>query len=123
LSRAATTGVLCATSFLTSLVITASGAETEIRVVASAAVVADGRPWHMTMVDNGKKRKMTLLPDGTGRMEEGFMAMKATWRATADGLCLKPTIVTMSERCVGLVIRPGGFDAFENGKLWFELRR
>lgn len=120
---AATACLLRAMLLLPCVVITASRAEADTLAVTSAAVVADGRPWNMTMVSDGKKRKMTLLPDGTGRMEGGLMAMRATWRATADGLCLKPSILTMSERCVMLIVRPGGYDAVENGKLWFELRR
>jgi hypothetical protein len=122
-SLAASTYLLCARLFLSCVLVTASGVEAEIGLVTSATVVADGRPWTMTMGDHGKKRKLTLLSDGTGRMEGGFMAMKATWRATADGVCLRPAVVTMSERCVRLVVRPGGYDAIENGKLRFELRR
>jgi hypothetical protein len=35
-------------------------------VVASAAAVADGRPWNMVMVEGQQKFKLTLMPNGTG---------------------------------------------------------
>jgi hypothetical protein len=123
LSFAPTAARFCALLLMSGSVIPGNSAQAEIPPVSSASAVADGHPWNMTMVSDGRKRRMILLPDGTGKMEGGLMTMKATWRATAEGLCLKPSIVTMSERCVTLIVRPGGYDALENGKLWFELRR
>lgn len=83
--------------------------------------VADGRPWKMNIVESDRTMEMALFPDGSG-VTDSMFALAPRWRATADGLCLKPSFA-MSERCVTLVVRPNGYDGIENGKLYFELRR
>jgi hypothetical protein len=77
------------------------GAYAQSGNVPLSRVVADGKPWSLTMVPENRQGRLTLNPDGTGKMEGGPMAMSPTWRATADGLCMKPSMV-MAERCVTL---------------------
>jgi hypothetical protein len=68
---------------------------------ALSRTVADGKPWNMTMVPENRRGVLTLHPDGTGALAGGPMPMSPTWRATAEGLCLKPSRF-MPERCVSL---------------------
>jgi hypothetical protein len=91
-------------------------------VVASAAAVADGRPWNMVMVEGQQKFKLTLMPNGTGVMEPDTLAPELTWWQSADRLCVKPS-ARKGEHCVTLLVRDGGYDAVENGALFFRLRR
>jgi hypothetical protein len=94
----------------------------EASVVASAAAVADGRPWNMDMVEGPQKFKLTLMPNGTGIMEPSTLAPELTWWQGAERLCIKPS-AHKSEHCVTLLVRDGGYDAVENGALFFRLRR
>jgi hypothetical protein len=89
--------------------------------VSLAEKVADGRPWTMNVAEYSLTMKMALFPDGSG-VTDGVLAPTPKWRPTADGLCLKPSML-MSEHCLTLVPRPNGYDGVENGELYFELRR
>ena len=91
-------------------------------VVASAAAVADARPWNMEIVEGQQKFKLTLMPNGTGIMEPSTLAPELTWWQSAERLCLKPS-AQKSEHCVTLLVRDGGYDAVEKGALFFRLRR
>ena len=86
-----------------------------------AASVADGAPWKVTM-DSGKKIVMTLFPDGTGHSEGSFLGSAPTWRPTPDGMCVRFSII-LPETCVALVVRPGGYDALKEGRVFYSLRR
>jgi hypothetical protein len=86
-----------------------------------AKQVADGRPWTMTMAE-GRTGKLILKPDGTGRMEGGPIPMSPTWRETADGICVKPSIV-MPERCAALRREGGRIVASRDGAVQFRLER
>lgn len=88
-----------------------------------ALAVADGRPWNLTLGESGKAHRAILRADGTGTMEGGFKTMTLRWRFFPAGLCLKPEVVFMKEHCVTLVTRPDGYDAMENGSIFFRLRR
>jgi hypothetical protein len=90
-------------------------------VVASAATVADGRPWTMYMGDQ-QKFTLTLMPNGTGTMEPGSHAPDLTWWQSGESLCIRPSPLK-SEHCVTLLVRDGGYDAVENSALFFRLRR
>ncbi len=116
--------VVAATLFVPSSLIPLSHAEDRPKasVVASAASVADGRPWNMDMAGDRGTFKLTLMPNGTGIMEPGTLAPELTWWQSADRLCLKPSALK-SEHCVTLLVREGGYDAVENDALFFRLRR
>ena len=90
-------------------------------VVASAAAVADGRPWNMHMADQ-QKFTLTLMPNGTGSMEPNSLAPELTWWQSGESLCIRPSPFK-SEHCVTLLFRDGGYDAVENSALFFRLRR
>ena len=90
-------------------------------VVASAATVADGRPWTMYMGDQ-QKFTLTLMPNGTGTMEPNSLAPDLTWWQSGESLCIRPSPIK-SEHCVTLLVRDGGYDAVENSALFFRLRR
>lgn len=87
-----------------------------------ASAMADGHPWNMTTVANGRTVTITLNPDGTGTIAAGLMSRSPTWHGTADGICIK-VAAPRPERCVGLQSRLGGFDGVENGRVVFEIRR
>jgi hypothetical protein len=106
------------------LLVPASHAEDqpkEASVVASAAAVADGRPWTMYAVDQ-QRFTLTLMPNGTGTMEPNFLAPELTWWQSGETLCIRPSPLK-SEHCVTLLVREGGYDAVENSALFFRLRR
>ena len=90
-------------------------------VVASAATVADGRPWTMYMGDQ-QKFTLTLMPNGTGTMEPNSLAPELAWWQSGESLCIRPSPLK-SEHCVTLLVRDGGYDAVENSALFFRLRR
>ena len=87
-----------------------------------ARQIADGAPWRMTMLTEGRRATMTLYPDGTGRMEGAPMAMSPTWRATADGICLKPAAIA-PERCVVLTRDGRAVVGVRDGVPQFRLER
>ena len=115
--------VLPAILFMPSLLISSSHAEDapNATIVASAAAVADGRPWNMDMVEGKQKFKLTLMPNGTGIMEPSTLAPELTWWQSGERICLKSPITR--EHCVTLLAREGGYDAVENDALFFTLRR
>ena len=121
---AAAKHVLPAMLFVPSLLIASSHADDspKAHVIASAAAVADGRPWNMEIVEGRQKFKLTLMPNGTGIMEPSTLAPELTWWQSAERLCIKPS-AHKSEHCVTLLVRDGGYDAVEKGALFFRLRR
>ena len=54
-------------------------------------------------------------------MEPGFRAPELTWWQSEERVCLKSSI--KREHCVTLLARENGYDAVENGALFFTLRR
>jgi hypothetical protein len=76
----------------------------------------------MTMVTEKRQAKVTLNPDGTGRMEGGPIPMSPTWRTTADGLCLKPAMIA-PERCVALRREGSAIVGYRDGAAQFRLER
>lgn len=83
--------------------------------------VTDGHPWKMTMED-GRVGTLVLFQNGTGKMTGGPMELSPKWRATPDGLCLKPGAL-LPERCVKLVRSGNGYIGLKAGKLTFKLER
>jgi hypothetical protein len=111
--------ILC----IPAMFITASDAKESPKAVtvSYAEKVADGRPWHVNVVERAEKLEMTLFPDGSG-VTDDLIVPAPKWRPTPDGFCLKPSAL-IREHCVTLVTRPNGYDGIENGKLFIELRR
>jgi hypothetical protein len=120
----ATNYVVTAMVFLPSLPMPSGHAEDarKTSVIASAATIADGRPWNMEMVEGQQKFKLTLMPNGTGIMESSTLAPELSWWQSADRLCIRPS-TDKGEHCVTLLVRDGGYDAVENDALFFRLRR
>jgi hypothetical protein len=87
-----------------------------------ARVIADGRPWTMAMMPQNRQAKVTLNPDGTGRMEGGPIAMSPTWRGTTDGMCLKPAML-IPERCVTLRREGAAIIGLSDDQVQFRLTR
>jgi hypothetical protein len=86
-----------------------------------ARQVADGQPWNLTMPD-GRLTRLTLLPNGMGRMEGGPMTMSPTWRETGEGLCLKPAALA-PERCAALRREGRRIVGLKDGAVQFTLER
>jgi hypothetical protein len=88
-----------------------------------ARQIADGRAWNMTMKEGpARTMKLTLNPDGTGRMEGGPMTMSPTWRETGTGICIKPAMI-MSERCATLRKEGTTIIGLQDGEVQFRLER
>jgi hypothetical protein len=114
LKRASMGALLC--------VLSVAGASGQTNGGSLVRQVADGKPWAMTMLPRNRQAMVTLNPDGTGKMEGGPMTMSPTWRATPDGLCLKPTIL-MAERCVTLMREGRAIVGLRDGIAQFRLER
>jgi hypothetical protein len=93
-----------------------------LRAESLAPRVADGKPWQMFYPERNTTGSLTLKPDGTGALLNGAISLQPTWRATSDGLCMKPAML-MPERCLKLLINGRSVDAIEDGKLVFRLFR
>ena len=65
---------------------------------------------------------LTLKPDGTGVLLNGAVTLQPEWRATSDGLCMKPALL-IPERCFKLLINGSSIDGIEDEKLVFRLFR
>jgi hypothetical protein len=52
-----------------------------------SATIADGQPW-VTTGPNGTTIRLTLNPDGSGRMQIGIMGRAITWAEDGDRICL-----------------------------------
>jgi hypothetical protein len=83
--------------------------------------VADGRPWQMRTED-GRVTTLVLYANGTGKFTGGPMNLSPKWRATSDGLCLKPAAL-VKERCVVLSPTGNGFVGTRDGATVFTLER
>lgn len=94
---------------------------TNALLVAPATAVADGRPWNMVAIDSKDAFELTLMPNGTGTVEPSSRAPELTWWQSGERICLKSPITR--EHCVILLAREDGYDAVENGALFFRLRR
>ena len=93
-----------------------------LRAESLAPHIADGRPWQMFYPERSTTGSLTLRPDGTGILLNGAVTLQPEWRATSDGLCMKPALL-IPERCLKLLINGKSVDAIEDGKLVFRLFR
>jgi hypothetical protein len=97
-----------------------------VKATAQASLarqVADGRPWNMAMKDGpGRTMRLTLNPDGTGRIEGGPMTMSPTWRESGADICIKPGLV-MPERCATLRKEGAKIVGLKDGEVQFRLER
>lgn len=90
-------------------------------VGSPVVAIADGQPWTMSTPD-GKKLRLTLHDDGTGRIEGGPVPLTPKWRATPDGFCMTPSPL-MGERCMVLEPTSAGYVARRQDELTFSLTR
>ena len=93
-----------------------------LRAESLAPHVADGKPWHMFYPERNTTGSLTLKPDGTGVLLNGAVTLQPEWRATSDGLCMKPALL-IPERCFKLLINGSSIDGIEDEKLVFRLFR
>ena len=91
----------------------AHGAET-------APAFADSKPWKMHSGD-GHEGTLTINPDGTGKVDAGFIKMGVSWKQKGADTCLSFGI--MGSHCLVFKAVSGGFDGYEKGKLGMSLRR
>ena len=75
---------------------------------ASVATLADGAPWNASL-DNGRTMKLTLNPDGSGKMNAGLMSRKISWTEKDSKLCLSGMPRTNGPRCLSPVATQGGY--------------
>jgi hypothetical protein len=86
-----------------------------------ASRIADGAPW-TTIAPNGGKMRMTLNPDGTGRMKLGIMSRNITWTEKDDAICLGG-MPGGAARCVTFRPVEGGFAGTGSDGTTLVLRR
>ena len=94
-------------------IIPANSAET-------APAFADSKPWKMHSGD-GHDGTLTVNPDGTGKVDAGFIKMGVSWKQKGADTCLSFGI--MGSHCLVFKAVSGGFDGYEKGKLGMSLRR
>ena len=82
--------------------------------------VADGRAW-VFKGESGRKGRLTLNPDGSGKMKAGFMSISTKWRPAPGGFCMEGRMI--GRRCVELGQSNNGFIAYQSGKVAFTLSR
>ncbi len=104
------------------LFVTSSALITEGRAEepSPAYKITDGRPW--TMTANSRVGTLVLYRNGTGKMTGGPLDLSPTWRATSEGICLKPSDL-LPEQCVQLVRTEHGYTGLAAGRTKFTLQR
>jgi hypothetical protein len=70
------------------------------------AQIADGKAWD-AQPDGASKMKMTLNPDGTGKMKFGIMSRAIAWTPNGDGLCM--TGIPGGKNCIVFTPIANGF--------------
>ncbi|WP_374453879.1 hypothetical protein [Phenylobacterium sp.] len=108
-------------SVFTTFVMGGSVAPVMAEQMSPAYNITDGRPWKMTM-DDGRVTTLVLFENGKGKMSGGPVELSPKWRATPDGLCLKPGTL-LPERCVQLVRSNNGYIGMRAGEQLFKLER
>ena len=84
------------------------------------ANVTEGQTWRIENT-RGPNGRLTLNPDGTGRMRAGPISVRATWERRGSQFCL--TAGPIGTRCVALTARGGGYAGAQNGETVFRMSR
>lgn len=84
--------------------------------------IADGKPWNLTILKDNRAMKLTLNPDGTGKMEGGPMTMTPSWREAPGGMCMKP-MAMLPEKCVTFRRDGAAIIGVNNGEPEIRLQR
>jgi len=107
---------------LLALFVTSSALITQGRAEgpSPAFEITDGRPW--TMTTDSRAGKLVLYRNGKGKMTGGPLDLSPTWRATPEGICLKPGGL-LPEQCVQLVRTEQGYAGLAAGRTKFTLQR
>lgn len=95
-------------------------AEDDLPLVAAVAVLADGMPW-VARRAGGAEIRLTLRPDGTGRIERP-VSREVSWAAQGEDICIAFGF-PMGRRCIRLRRNGAGLAAHEDGQLAFTLNR
>ena len=86
-----------------------------------AGRIADGLPWS-TKTATGANMRMTLNPDGSGRMEVGIMNRRISWQEQGAAICLAG-LPGGATRCIAFSPVEGGFAGVGPEGQAFVLRR
>jgi hypothetical protein len=89
---------------------------------ALAVTIADGKPWEMYIVKRKVSHILVFRPDGGGTITDSVASIKPTWRATPDGICIRPA-AGEDERCVELARTSAGISGSQGGKVIWVLKR
>jgi len=87
-----------------------------------ARVVADGNPWEMYVVKRRVSNILVFKPDGGGTISDSMVSIHPTWKAVADGICIR-TEPQAAEKCLILKRTKEGIEASQGGKAVFILKR
>ncbi len=74
-----------------------------------ATVIADGKPWQAKLPD-GPNLRLTLNPDGTGKMAVAIMSQAIAWRSVGDTICLEGMPQGKGPGCITFRPVDGGFE-------------
>jgi putative ABC transport system ATP-binding protein len=95
-------------------------ADADLPLPAAVAVLADGRPW-VARRAGGAETRLTLRPDGTGRIE-GPASRDVSWATQGEDICIAFGF-PMGRHCIRLRRNGAGLAAYEAGQLAFTLDR
>ncbi|MEI8143923.1 MAG: hypothetical protein WCH83_00535 [Alphaproteobacteria bacterium] len=84
--------------------------------------IADGKPWSIVTLE-GRTGRLTLNPDGTGKMDGGPMSLSPTWEETRDGMCMTMPFPINNRRCVTLRREGVAVVGLRDGAQQFKLTR
>lgn len=81
--------------------------------------VIDDKPWSVVTSD-GKRAQLTLRKDGGGRFE-GPITVSAAWEVKGEEICVRLSLA--GTKCLRFSPAPGGYEAWQAGKLDLTLTR
>ncbi len=87
---------------------------------SNARTIADGQPWLMKTA-TGQTGRMTLLPNGAGKMRRGPLSIRLSWTAIDDGICITSRV--QGRQCVELKPSTTGFVGVRDDEVVFTLSR
>lgn len=82
-------------------------------------VIADGNPWS-ALTANGRRAKITLNKDGTGKFE-GPITLSISWEVEGQNLCIK--LGMPGTKCLRFRQMASAYEGFAGGKLDLTLSR
>ena len=117
--------VVARVMLLLALHTSAAAGESYLPPQAAAAMLSDGAPWSAETPDGHRKFRITLNPDGTGRLRGEsrrslLFSQNISWRIEGPTICLASLFV---KKCLQFRESPGGLQGWEQDQPDLRLRR